>query len=166
MAQFQTALAQAVLGSVVRTPEPKVDFQVHSTQIGKQFAGLCSEMLKGQGWELQGPACIPELGLSVNQVGYTRNGKKYYFQFSGSFNGKTPGLQRFNSFKQILATTYLVKQVDPTAETIVLTSHCPHKWTAGDAATKITEKNGLIKGVFSVFEANDVQSLKNILDYN
>lgn len=166
MAQFQTALAQAVLGTVVPKNEalPKVAFQVHSTRIGKQFAGLCSEMLKGQGWDLQGPARIPELGVSVNQVGYTKNGKKYYFQFSGSFNGKTPGLQRFNSFKQILGTSYLIREFDKTP-TIVLTSHKPNRWTAGDKATEVTIKNGMIKGVYSVFEHDDVEELKNIVDY-
>ena len=166
MAQFQTALAQEVLGSVVPicTPPVKVPFQVHSTKIGKQFAGLCSEMLKGQGWELYGPAKIKELGVSVNQVGYSKSGKKFYFQFSGSFNGKTPGLHRFNSFKQILGTTYLIREFDKTP-TIVLTSHRPNRFTAGDAATAVTTKKGVLKGVYSVFDGNDVTSLKNIVDF-
>jgi hypothetical protein len=166
MAIFQTALAQAVLGtkSPIAANEPKVAFQVHSTKIGQQFAGLCSEMLKGQGWELQGPARIPELGLAVNQVGYTKNGKKFYFQFSGSFNGKTPGLKRFNSFKQILGTSYLIRQFDKTP-VIVMTSHKPNIFTAGDVATKVTTKKGLLKGVYGVFDGNDVANLKNIVDF-
>ena len=164
MTQFQTQMAQKVLGGLPPgKPPTKVQFQSHSTKIGKQFAGLCSEMLEGQGWRLQGPTKIQELGVHVDQVGYTKNGTKTFFQFNGSFNGETPGLKRFNSFKQALAAIYLVKQFDKSP-VVVLTSHKPNTGTAGDKAITITKKNGLVRDVLGVFDREDIKSLENILN--
>jgi hypothetical protein len=165
MTQYQTQLAQVVLGgeSCPAIAPTKVPFQVHSVKIGKQFASLCSEMLLGQGWKLTGPVTIPELGVKVNQVGYTKNGTKTFFQFTGSFNGDNPGLKRFNSFKQALASCYLVRQVTKTP-TIVLTSHQPNPGTAGEVGISITKNNGLIRDVLSVFDRSDIKTLQDILN--
>jgi hypothetical protein len=139
-------------------------FQSHSSQIGRHFANLCRETLRGQGWKLTGPQRTV-LGVEIDEVAYTKNGNKVNFEFKGSVNGPIPGLKRFNTYKQAIATAYLVKQFDPSPF-VVLTSHKPNSGTLGERAIAVTKEKGLIDKVLGVFDYGDIKKLTDMFKNN
>jgi hypothetical protein len=138
-------------------------FQSHSKKIGAQFAGFCTEMLRGQGWKLEGPKRVAGLGIKVDQVARTKNGTKIFFEFNGSVNGKQPGMKRTSAFRQALAKAILVKQFDQ-APFVVLTSHLPEEGSVGDKSVQVSKKAGVVSDVLGVFNRKDVKTLEYLLN--
>ena len=132
-------------------------FQSHASVIGRLFEGICLEILRGQGWKLAGSERLPDLGLDVDQVAFTKNGTKVFFEFKGSFIGKDPGLMRSTSVKVAIANALLLSLNDNVLY-IVMTSHKPRCGSYGDMM--LTQTTGLIVSeVISIHEPDEVKKL-------
>jgi hypothetical protein len=138
-------------------------FQGHSTRMGHQFSELCKETLRGQGWSLRGPERIDGIGVTVDQVAYTKNGTKVFFEFNGSVNGHQPGMKRTSAFRQALAKAFLTRQFDKSPF-VVMTSHLPDPKTVGARSIQVSKKEGVIQDVLGVFEREDVKKLEYLLN--
>jgi hypothetical protein len=138
-------------------------FQSHSRKIGEKFSGFCIEMLRGQGWQIDGSVKVPGLGITVDQVARTKKGTKIFFEFNGSVNGSQPGMKRTSAVNQAVAKAFLLRHYEHTPF-VVLTSHKPNIDSTGDKCIRVSKINGVIKDVLGVFNRKDVKALEHLLN--
>ena len=84
---------------------------------------------------------LPGLGLTIDFVATDALGKEWYFDVSGAFTTTRGGLLRTDVVWRSLGRTNVLARKD-IAPVILLTSHLPHRRSAGDRALRAVGPQG------------------------
>ena len=108
----------------------EVNFQSESKRQGTLFENQASAYLTSLKFELLGKELVKEIGCEIDQITVAPNREKVYFEFKGSYRGKTPGMKRTDTVKKAIATGFLLQSVGDPTPFYILTSHLPVKGRA------------------------------------
>jgi hypothetical protein len=106
------------------------DFQSLAGQQGRQFSEQCDVVLASEGFQLDGALRLPEVGVEIDRVARTAAGRVVWFEYKGSFRGRTPGLLRTDTVKKAIANGALLGALPNHPPYVVLTSHVPARGAA------------------------------------
>jgi hypothetical protein len=106
------------------------DFQSLAGQQGRQFSEQCDVVLASEGFQLEGSHRLLEVGVEIDRVARTAAGRVIWFEYKGSFRGRTPGLLRTDTVKKAIANGALLNALPDHPPYVVLTSHVPVRGAA------------------------------------
>ena len=135
------------------------DFQSLAGQQGRQFSEQCDVVLVSEGFQLDGPRRLSEVGVEIDRVARTASGREVWFEYKGSFRGSTPGLLRTDTVKKAIANGALLGAVPDHPPYVVLTSHVPDRG-AGFAMLETALRLGFVADVICVNDPGAVRRLR------
>jgi hypothetical protein len=100
-------------------------FQSSASVQGQQFAAQCNVLLTGLGYQVGPRLLVPHVGIEIDAVATTRDGRTIWFEYKGSVQGRRPGLMRTDTLKKAIANGALLTAVPDHPPYVVLTSHLP-----------------------------------------
>jgi len=106
------------------------EFQSLAGRQGRQFSEQCDLVLESEGFTLEGKLLLGEIGLEIDRVARTRDGRIVWFEYKGSFRGATPGMLRTDTVKKAIANGALLAAIPDHPPYVVLTSHVPERGAA------------------------------------
>jgi hypothetical protein len=106
------------------------DYQSLAGRQGRQFSEQCDVVLESEGFILEGPLRLSDIGVEIDRVARTRAGRVIWFEYKGSFRGSTPGLLRTDTTKKAIANGALLCALEDHPPYVVLTSHVPERGSA------------------------------------
>ena len=106
------------------------EFQSLAGRQGRQFSDQCDLVLESEGFALEGRVQLRDLGVEIDRVARTREGRVIWFEFKGSFRGSTPGMRRTDTMKKAIANGALLAAIPDHPPYVVLTSHVPDRGSA------------------------------------
>ena len=87
-------------------------------------------VLESEGFTREGRRRLPDLGIEIDCVAQTRDGRLVWFEYKGSFRGSTPGMLRTDTVKKAIANGALLAALADHPPYVVLTSHLPERGAA------------------------------------
>lgn len=136
-------------------------FQSASTAQGQMFADQCDLLLRTNGFTLAGKLVLAEIGVEIDQVGTTADGRTLWFEYKGSVQGKRPGLRRTDTLKKAIANGALLRDLPEACPYVVLTSHLPDAGS-GKAMLDAALRLGYFHRVVCAYDTADVASLAGL----
>lgn len=133
-------------------------FQSSSTAQGQVFASQCDFLLESNGFTLAERLVVSEVGVEIDRVAHTSDGRTYWFEYKGSIQGTRPGLKRTDTLKKAVANGALLRGVLGAHPYVVLTSHLPDAGS-GLAMLKTALDLGYVTDVICVYDPGDVARL-------
>lgn len=136
------------------------EFQSLAGRQGRQFSDQCDVVLESEGYMLQGRLQLRDIGVEIDRVALTRNGRPVWFEYKGSFRGSTPGLLRTDTTKKAIANGALLTAIPAHPPYVVLTSHLPERGSAR-AMLDVALRLGYLTDAICV---NDPSALRRLRD--
>lgn len=137
------------------------DFQSLAGRQGRQFSDQCAIVLESEGFTLEGRLVLREVGVEIDEVARSRRGHVVWFEYKGSFRGRTPGMLRTDTVKKAIANGALLAAVADHPPYVVLTSHLPDR-----GAARAMLDTALRLGVFEdVVCINDPRAVERLRDF-
>jgi hypothetical protein len=137
------------------------EFQSLAGQQGRQFSDQCDIVLRSEGYELQGALRLADVGVEIDRVAKTAQGRTVWFEYKGSFRGDTPGLRRTDTLKKAIANGALIQAITDHPPYVVLTSHVPDRGS-GLAMLSTALRLGFMSDVICVNDPAAVRRLRSI----
>jgi hypothetical protein len=106
------------------------DFQSLAGRQGRHFSEQCDLVLDSEGFTREGRRRLPQVGIEIDCVAHTRDGRLVWFEYKGSFRGSTPGMLRTDTVKKAIANGALLAALPDHPPYVVLTSHRPERGAA------------------------------------
>ena len=94
---------------------------------------------------------MADIGVEIDQVGITSTGNEIWFEYKGSFRGRTPGMRRTDTVKKAIANGALLRRLPDSRPFVVLTSHLPETGAAR-AMLETALSAGYIDLAVSIYE--------------
>ena len=132
------------------------DFQRRAREQGVRAQQMAKDLLGTCGFRIvESPRRFSELGVEVNVLAESKDGRQYLFDFSGAFSGDRPGLRRTDTLWKALGKACVLHVSGKTAEIpyMLITTDKPIPGSSGDKALKaIQGVRGPICGVFEMWD--------------
>jgi site-specific DNA-methyltransferase (adenine-specific) len=139
------------------------DFQKRATREGKAAKDVARALLDACGFADVVANVKLKGGVEVNFSAQDRAGNVWYFDVSGGFTSNRPGLKRTDTLWKALGKAAVIKQVDPDARLVLLTTDAPSPGSAGALALAELvgdEKRRPIRAVIEMLRSDDQQRLR------
>jgi hypothetical protein len=137
------------------------EFQSLAGRQGRQFSDQCDLVLESEGFTLEGRVQLRDLGVEIDRVARTRDGRVIWFEFKGSFRGSTPGMRRTDTMKKAIANGALLAAIPDHPPYVVLTSHVPDRGSAL-AMLDTASRLGYFTDVICVNDPEAVRRLRGL----
>ena len=137
------------------------EFQSLAGRQGRQFSDQCDLVLESEGFTLEGKLQLREIGVEIDRVALTRNGRPVWFEYKGSFRGSTPGLLRTDTTKKAIANGALLTAIPDHPPYVVLTSHLPERGAAR-AMLDVAVRLGYLADAICVNDPSAVRRLGDL----
>jgi hypothetical protein len=116
-------------------------------------------VLESEGFTLEGSLRLPDLGIEIDRVARTRVRAIVWFEYKGSFRGRTPGMRRTDTVKKAIANGALLAGLGDHPPFVVLTSDLPERGSARSMIDVALEL-GYLADVICVNDPRDVRRLQ------
>ena len=137
------------------------DFQASSGIQGRQFAEQCDQLLLHYGFAIESRLLLPSIGVEIDRVATSPNGRTIWFEYKGSVQGSRPGLMRTDTLKKAIANGALLAAVPERHPYVVLTSHLPEV-LSGAAMLKAAIDLRYFDDVICIYRPSDTQRLRDL----
>lgn len=137
------------------------DFQSAASAQGRRFAEQCDWLLGYHKFKLAGPLRVVAVGVEIDQVATTPEGRTIWFEYKGSIQGPRPGLRRTDTLKKAIANGALLSAIAEHPPYVVLASHIPSSGS-GLQMLEAAMKLGYFHDVICVNEPIDVARLAGL----
>ena len=132
------------------------DFQRMAREQGVRAQQMAKDLLETCGFTIvESPKRFSELGVEVNVLAESKDGRQYFFDISGAFSGDRPGLRRTDTLWKALGKACVLHVNGKTAEIpyMLITTDKPIPGSSGDKALKAIQGDlGPICGVFEMWD--------------
>jgi hypothetical protein len=137
------------------------DFQASAGIQGRQFAEQCDQLLTHYAFSLGGKLVLPTIGVEIDRVAVSPNGRTIWFEYKGSVQGSRPGLLRTDTLKKAVANGALLAGLPERHPYVVLTSHLPEA-RSGAAMLTTARALGYFHDVICIYAPSDTQRLRDL----
>jgi site-specific DNA-methyltransferase (adenine-specific) len=128
-------------------PDPDEGFQARATREGKAAQGVAEQVLEEAGFNVAKKAYrLPGGGVQFNFLVLDQAERPWYVDVSGAFTTTRGGLLRTDTVWKALGRALVLRETEPDARLLLLSSDLPKKGSEGDKALRAA-------GPGSVFDA-------------